>query len=507
MIHVRSKSKHRPSHAAAWLSIFVAGVAQAEPIFDRETTVFRCGEKGRAICTEVSEISTLSGGDRLVVSVTDFVFDRPSKSATVKQRLILAAPPEKAELKLKVGFTAVQDRSYPLVVLTHFGPQSSYPAGIVPTNSGGISSDLINQSARAASELRTRAIQAYDNGTRIVDTQTAQTQSSRRLADDWASGAVGRSNTALAELLADLARLSSTSGMPAEAAIDSVLRQRVPEYVMPSTTRLEGKAAQRNLAALSDSISRGNFKAVLDRVRALRGSAAADPTVAAGLATVTRPDGTLDLAKAVVGLEPSPFSIGSIPKATPFRNRDAVVAMANEYEVLWADSNAIRSLGDSDRLAFLIGTAYVRAAADAGSVGLSQRSDEYLRVAAAQEDQIRGFTVGMVQGLIDTAKLVPELAQAASDIAEAYFTSPERQRAALAGLAVAIPKIPALVRTALVRSYGKWLKADSFERSRILGRITFEVLIAVATGEALEYAKAAAAPAELAKLSLEPIRK
>jgi len=175
--------------------------------------------------------------------------------------------------------------------------------------------------------------------------------------------------------------------------------------------------------------------------------------------------------------------------------------LADDYEAVWAESGGLQSLSPIDRLTYLTGADMIRLASDSSAAAELTRREGFLTGADAMLEGVRGFSEGMVEGLQAAAQMVPELLAAVPTLAYYLAAPPDVQVETLARILLSLPKVKEYVILAIARVHDQWVSGGVYERSRLIGRATFEVGTFLATGEIAGYLRVAGEAGEVAKLS------
>ena len=490
-----TRSRGLPTATAVATAVLCGAIAVHAEEVDRETRSVPCGLRQIQTCVEVREFIAQGNGQG-TFSITNFVVDSKWRASRIRQRLLVATRASDKPSPSGKAFFAPPSTQFGYVVFWLTPGVDGAAGNHGPVNDGGNSMVW----GQWAGEIRQRALAAEREGRALVDSQRREVDRSASLAKDWASAMIGRNAEAISSVMTQMAAIRSSSEVAAEIELENTIRSSAPAYLMPPAVRLEGAAVRRHVDLVKAGVARGRYRQAVESLRVLRDASLPPGTAKASLAPYLRPDGRIDLSRARPDLARSPLGYGSLGPAQASVD-PGIRWEADAYEAMWAESGGLQALGDVDRLEYVVGADMIRLASAAASIGDYTRRDGLLSGADALLQGVRGFTEGMIDGLVATAELVPELALALPSLANFLTASPDAQIATLSRILASLPKVKEYVMLSLARLHDQWVSGGEYERSRLLGRAMFEIGTFLATGEIAAYLKVAGEAGEVAKLS------
>lgn len=160
---------------------------------------------------------------------------------------------------------------------------------------------------------------------------------------------------------------------------------------------------------------------------------------------------------------------------------EIVRRIANKYQKFLVDSNGLEALNSAQKSRYLLGIMALTAA-DAQLVNNQyERGSTLLSLANYVVDNITGFAVGFGQGAVEIVQSFPDLARALSNTAVATWENPVGAWMAITDFALSLPEFGAHIQTAALAYIDEFASASPYERARMVGRLTFELAIAIPT--------------------------
>lgn len=203
------------------------------------------------------------------------------------------------------------------------------------------------------------------------------------------------------------------------------------------------------------------------------------------LRAITTPDKVFEPRSVRPSLPESPLSRHRFQTSLDTAEGKLVRQVSNKFQLEWLERDGFRYAERHEAAAYLTGVALLQSADSAFVQGAVKQGYNYARSSEMLLDISRGLWDGVVEdGLTALVQAVPVLAEAglktSFNLARAQV-DPAFAREYLPELAnqviTAVPEVISQIYTDLVKDYDTAVNGDSYSRSRLLGRVAFDVAL------------------------------
>ncbi len=181
------------------------------------------------------------------------------------------------------------------------------------------------------------------------------------------------------------------------------------------------------------------------------------------------------------GLPAGPFESFGFSTKSSSKEGEIVRRVANRFQAEWAKSEGLKNYSSGQVAQFLTGEIYLQMGDQ--SLGRGDIANGLVSVALAQTliDGIYGYADGMNESINQILAAAPALKKLALNAAHSFRADPKSAFADAATLLLKTPKILGAVAMNYYRQYDKLKNGNAYDRGEVLGQLTVEALVAVAT--------------------------
>ena len=250
--------------------------------------------------------------------------------------------------------------------------------------------------------------------------------------------------------------------------------------------------------SLAQALKNKNVRQVADVARI--GSNQRDPQALKRFAEQSKNfihDGVVVVATINAQAGSSPLDHRKLDLAASTPAGQAIRQTANLAQSYWSEQNGFSSATVNHKALFVSGLSVLSAAENQFQRGANSEAYSSLGLATQLFHASVGFVGGFAKAAESFISSIPALGHAALGLSQALYEDPERVCQSAAEFIRQTPKMARLIGAAAERMGRKFVNGDARYRGEVIGRLSGEVLIAVASGGVLRTATKIVQGAEL----------